>query len=119
MSLWHWTGSKVWKNCFGRTVGEANPLGGAFTHVVILDGTMSSREPGFQTNAGLAYVLLTSDVVQNILVQYQLGLQFERHNLLASVWAANTGSGINRQIQQVYGALASRYRPGDQIFLIG
>lgn len=108
MSLWHWTGSKVWKNCFGRTVGEANPLGGAFTHVVILDGTMSSREPGYQINAGLAYELLTSDMVQNILVQYQLGLQFERHNLLDSVWAANTGSGINRQIQQVYGAFAAR-----------
>ncbi|MGY9029992.1 MAG: phospholipase effector Tle1 domain-containing protein [Rhodobacterales bacterium] len=30
-----------------------------------------------------------------------------------------TGSGINQQIQQVYGALANRYRPGDQIFLIG
>ena len=29
------------------------------------------------------------------------------------------GRGINRQIRRVYGWLASRYRPGDRIFLIG
>ena len=30
-----------------------------------------------------------------------------------------TGSGLDLQIQQVYGALASRYQPDDEIFLIG
>jgi uncharacterized protein (DUF2235 family) len=29
------------------------------------------------------------------------------------------GAGINRQIRRVYGFLASRYRPGDRIFLFG
>ena len=82
--LLHWIDYKVWKNCFGRTVGEANPSRGAFTHVTILDATMSLREPGYQTNTGLAYELLTSWLAQNIFLQYQPGLQFERHNLLAS-----------------------------------
>ncbi len=29
------------------------------------------------------------------------------------------GRGINRQIRRVYGFIASRYRPGDRIFLFG
>jgi hypothetical protein len=82
--LLHWIDSKVWKNCFGRTLGEANHSRGAFTHVTILDATMSLREPSYQTNAGLAYELLTSWLAQNIFLQYQPELQFERHNLLAS-----------------------------------
>ncbi len=45
---------------------------------------LSFREPSYQTNAGLAYELLTSWLAQNIFLQYQPGLQFERHNLLAS-----------------------------------
>ena len=82
--LLHWIDSKVWRNCFGRTVGEANISRGAFTHVIILDATMSLREPGYQTNAALAYELLTCGLAQNIFLQYRPGLQFERHNLLAS-----------------------------------
>jgi hypothetical protein len=38
---------------------------------------------------------------------------------LASAWSVLTGSGLDLQIQQVYGALASRYQPGDEIFLVG
>ncbi|WP_347828583.1 hypothetical protein [uncultured Planktomarina sp.] len=38
----HWIDSKVWKNCFGRTVGEENRSRGAFTHVTILDATVFS-----------------------------------------------------------------------------
>jgi uncharacterized protein (DUF2235 family) len=51
-----------------------------------------------------------------VTLHYQPGLQFDRGDLLASAWSVLTGSGLDLQIQQVYGALASRYQPGDEIF---
>jgi uncharacterized protein (DUF2235 family) len=88
-------------------------------HVVVMDGTLSSLEEGFETNAGLAYRLLKRNAGPGVTLHYQPGLQFDRGDLLASAWSVLTGSGLDLQIQQVYGALASRYQPGDEIFLIG
>ena len=88
-------------------------------HVVVMDGTLSSLEEGFETNVGLAYRLLKRNAGPGVTLHYQPGLQFDRGDLLASAWSVLTGSGLDLQIQQVYGALASRYQPGDEIFLIG
>jgi uncharacterized protein (DUF2235 family) len=88
-------------------------------HVVVMDGTLSSLEEGFETNAGLAYRLLKRNAGPGVTLHYQPGLQFDWGDLLASAWSVLTGSGLDLQIQQVYGALASRYQPGDEIFLIG
>jgi uncharacterized protein (DUF2235 family) len=88
-------------------------------HVVVMDGTLSSLEEGLETNAGLAYQLLKRNAGLGVTLHYQPGLQFDRGDLLASAWSVLTGSGLDLQIQQVYGALASRYQPGDEIFLIG
>ena len=88
-------------------------------HVVVMDGTLSSLEEGFETNVGLAYRLLKRNAGPGVTLRYQPGLQFDRGDLLASAWSVLTGSGLDLQIQQVYGALASRYQPGDEIFLIG
>jgi uncharacterized protein (DUF2235 family) len=88
-------------------------------HVVVMDGTLSSLEEGFETNVGLAYRLLKRNAGPGVTLHYQPGLQFDRGDLLASAWSVLTGSGLDLQIQQVYGALASRYKPGDEIFLIG
>ena len=88
-------------------------------HVVVMDGTLSSLEPGFEINAGLAYQLLKRNAGPGVILHYQPGLQFDQSNFLASVWSVSTGSGLDWQFQKVYSALASRYQLGDEIILIG
>ena len=90
---------------------------GPATHVIILDGTMSSLRDGFETNAGLTFKLLReAGARSNLTVYYEAGIQWPtwRHT-----WHVMTGRGTNRQIRRAYGVLASRYRPGDTIVLMG
>ena len=88
MSLWHWINSKIWQNRFGQVVEDAGSASGAAprraVHVVVMDGTLSSLEPGFETNAGLAYQLLKRSAGPGVILHYQPGLQFDRSNFLAS-----------------------------------
>lgn len=105
---------------FGRRAraeeGGARRRGPA-THVVILDGTMSSLAPGCETNAGLTFKLLKEvSGAANLTVYYEAGIQWRDWK---GTWDVMTGKGINRQIKRAYGFVASRYRPGDQIVLIG
>ena len=88
---------------------------GPMCHVIILDGTMSSLMPGHETNAGLSYRLL-SRVGAPVSCYYEAGVQWQDWRSARDVM---TGRGINRQIRRAYGYLASRYRPGDRIFLLG
>ncbi|ETA50511.1 DUF2235 domain-containing protein [Ponticoccus alexandrii] len=87
---------------------------GPVDHVIILDGTMSSLEPGQETNAGLTFRLLQERGHASLF--YEAGVQW-------TDWAATAdvavGRGINRQIRRAYGYLSSRYRPGDRIYLMG
>lgn len=85
------------------------------THVVILDGTMSSLDEGQETNAGRTYKLL-SESQPDLSLYYEAGVQWRG---LRSAPDVMMGRGINRQIRRAYGFLASRYRPGDRIFLVG
>ncbi len=87
----------------------------AVIHVIILDGTMSSLKPGYETNAGQAYKLLRR-VGSPVSIYYEQGIQWAEWRKLGDVLL---GRGINRQIRRAYGYLASRYRPGDRIFLLG
>ncbi|MEM8577156.1 MAG: DUF2235 domain-containing protein [Pseudomonadota bacterium] len=89
------------------------PSRGPTTHVIILDGTMSSLEDGEETNAGLTMKLLRGCPVS---VYYEPGLQWSHWRRCGDVFF---GRGLNRQIRRAYGYLASRYRPGDRIFLFG
>ena len=90
---------------------------GPATHVVILDGTMSSLSDGRETNAGLTFKLLNEvSRTANLTVHYEAGIQWRDWR---STWDVMTGKGINRQIKRAYGVVASRYRPGDKIVLIG
>ena len=90
---------------------------GAATHIVILDGTMSSLKPGCETNAGLTFKLLKEvSKSANLTVYYEAGIQWRDWS---GTWGVMTGKGINRQIERAYGVLASRYREGDKIVLIG
>jgi len=90
---------------------------GPATHVVILDGTMSSLEAGCETNAGLTFKLLQEMAgAANLTVYYEAGIQWRDWR---STWDVMTGVGINRTIKRAYGVVASRFRPGDRIVLVG
>lgn len=88
---------------------------GAVTHVIILDGTASSLVPGRETNAGRIYRLL-SRIGAPVSLYYEAGVQWRDWRSSRDVMM---GRGINRQIRRAYGYLASRYRPGDKIYLFG
>lgn len=78
---------------------------------------MSSLEEGFETNAGLTYRLATQTADDaNMIVRYEAGIQM---NTWRDARDVIEGRGINKQIKRVYGALASRYHPGDRIYLMG
>lgn len=78
---------------------------------------MSTLDEGDETNVGLIYKLLDeASRDQRIGILYEAGNQWEDWSKTLDIIE---GRGINRQIRRVYGWLASRYRPGDRIFLIG
>lgn len=106
-----WLHRKVWR----RPPRDFGPRRGPVTHLVILDGTMSSLDPGCETNAGRAYRLCRGQGAQ-VSIYYEPGLQWTDWRSARDVML---GRGINRQIRRAYGYLASRYRPGDRIFLMG
>lgn len=85
------------------------------THVIVLDGTLSSLVPLCQTNAGRTYTLL-QQMGAAVSVYYEPGLQWSDWR---SGFDVTTGKGINRQIRRAYGWLATKYRPGDRVFLFG
>ena len=90
---------------------------GCVDHVVILDGTLSSLEPGQEGNAAMLFRLLSETGPRaNRRLYYEPGMQWLgwRHGL-----ALAEGRGIAAQIQRSYGWLASGYREGDRIFLFG
>lgn len=90
---------------------------GQVDHVIILDGTMSSLMQGCETNAGLTYKLLAENQPSSRQsIRYEAGIQWQQWRHTMDVIQ---GAGINRQIRRAYGYLASRYRPGDRIFLFG
>jgi uncharacterized protein (DUF2235 family) len=49
-------------------------------------------------------------------IHYEAGIQWRDW---ANTWDLMTGRGINRGIKRAYGVVASRYRAGDQIVLLG
>jgi uncharacterized protein (DUF2235 family) len=100
-----------------ETAQPPRRLRGRVDHVIILDGTMSSLEDGYETNAGLTYKLLREVAgTQRMLVRYEPGIQWLDWRGTIDVIE---GRGINRQIQRIFGLLASRYHAGDRIWLFG
>lgn len=90
---------------------------GPVNHVVIIDGTMSSLHPDCHTNAAITYKLLREQApAADMTLFYGAGVQWKSWRDTADVIR---GRGINRQIRAAYGHLASKYRPGDKIFLFG
>ncbi len=90
---------------------------GQVDHVILLDGTFSTLHPGEETNVGQIFRLL-SEAGQRarLRIYYEAGSQWEgwRHG-----WDIIQGKGLDSQIMRAYGWLASHYREGDRIFVIG
>ena len=115
MGLRSWVKTLLGRGQHGETGGSRKR--GPATHVVILDGTMSSLETGFETHAGQLYKLLKeAGTGANLTVHYEPGIQWKEWRATLDVMQ---GRGINRQIKRAYGVLASRYRAGDTIILSG
>lgn len=112
--------NRIWGWLWRRPRVETSPVRaarGPVSHVVILDGTMSSLEPGRESNPRLLYELLCEAAPQaRLSLRYEAGIQWRNWSDMRDVIE---GRGINRQIRRAYGYLASRYRPGDRIFLFG
>lgn len=87
------------------------------THVILLDGTMSTLTRGSETNIGLTYRLLR-DLAPDagVRVYYEPGIQWRGLRRAHEVMA---GIGINRQIKRAYAWLSASYRPGDRVILMG
>ncbi|GAB4390225.1 MAG: DUF2235 domain-containing protein [Albidovulum sp.] len=103
----------------GRRVETQTPVRGRepCDHVILLDGTLSSLEPGCETNIGLIYKLLKGQHPSpRLSLYYEAGVQWHMWRNTPDV---AMGRGINRQIRRAYGWLSTRYRPGDRIFLFG
>jgi len=110
--IWDWVTGRRHVAQQQRVVGRQ-----AITHVIILDGTDSSLEEGRETNAGLTYKLLCEVPPEaRLSLYYEAGIQWTDWRSTRDV---ATGRGINRQIRRAYGYLASRYRVGDRIVLMG
>lgn len=87
------------------------------THVILLDGTMSSLTRGCETNIGLTYRLLMElPRDAGVQVYYEPGIQWRGVRRAHEVMA---GIGINRQIRRAYAWLSASYRPGDRVVLMG
>lgn len=95
----------------------ASPSRPRRTHVFIVDGTLSSLEPGLETHAGRLYRMLTEARRRaDLRVDHHPGVQGRgpRGWLRAAI-----GLGLNDAILDGYARLSSRWRPGDRIFLYG
>ncbi|MGR3491528.1 MAG: phospholipase effector Tle1 domain-containing protein, partial [Shimia sp.] len=99
----------------GQGALKPPPVRGHRTLVVIIDGTLSSLEPGRETNAGQALRLLER-AGSEVAIWYEDGLQWRGWR---DTRAVLTGQGLGDQIVRAYGWLASNYRPGDRIWLLG
>jgi len=116
-----WVSKSIdWLRGRGRDITptvSVRKIRGAVTHIVILDGTLSRLDAGFETNAGLTYRLLRETAPNTqISLYYEPGLQWKHWGGALKMM---TGSGLADQIRRAYGVIASRYRPGDRIILIG
>ncbi|MEL6582880.1 MAG: DUF2235 domain-containing protein [Pseudomonadota bacterium] len=87
------------------------------THILLIDGTFSQLTAGRETNIGLIYRLL-EEVGQTATqtVTYHPGVQGRGFR---KWWHAALGIGLNDAIAEGYASIASRYRAGDRLVLLG
>ena len=85
------------------------------THIILIDGTLSTLKEGHETHIGWLYKQLGQSTISTS-VHYILGLQWGNWR---TSWRVLVGRGLSAQIQEAYGVLAARYRPGDRIYMFG
>ncbi|MDB6176616.1 DUF2235 domain-containing protein [Paracoccus sp. Z330] len=91
-------------------------------HVLLMDGTFASLAEGRRSSIGRIHALLNGQhgalpvPAAQLRVYYGVGQQWNRWQTLPDL---AMGLVLERRIIDAYGWLASRYRPGDQIFMIG
>lgn len=88
---------------------------GPLTHVVLLDGTMGALAPGMGTHIGTIFRML-QETPTRLSLYYAPGLSWAHWSDLPDV---AQGRGVESQIRRAYGWLATRWQPGDRIYLIG
>lgn len=85
--------------------------------VYVSDGTLSTLRPPEETNAGLLWRLLAEVGPRaDQLAGYDPGVQGQGFRRWFN---AATGHGISVSVRSGYAFIASRYRPGDRIILMG
>ncbi len=107
MPLWRWLTGR-------RRRDGSDEEAGPRSHVVLLDGTLSSLDSGQETSIGLIWKMLRADGHDGL--YYEPGIEWRGWRHVPEVMA---GVGINMQIRRAYAFLAERYRPGDRVFLLG
>lgn len=85
------------------------------THIILIDGTLSTLKEGHETHIGWLYKQLGQSTISTS-VHYIPGLQWGNWR---TSWRVLVGRGLSAQIQEAYGVLAARYRPGDRIYMFG
>lgn len=86
------------------------------THVVLIDGTFASLMQGRHSNIGQIYRLLRPMRGPGMRVHYSAGQQWEAWGSLIDIVM---GRGLGERILDAYGWIASAYRPGDFVYLLG
>ena len=81
------------------------------THIILIDGTLSTLKEGHETHIGWLYKQLGQSTISTS-VHYIPGLQWGNWR---TSWRVLVGRGLSAQIQEAYGVLAARYRPGDRV----
>lgn len=88
-------------------------------HVVLMDGTFASLDPGSRSSIGRIYAALSGwwgPLPEKVRVRYTPGLQWER---LRTVPELIIGAELEDRIRIAYGWLARTWQPGDPLFLFG
>ncbi|MDP5308859.1 DUF2235 domain-containing protein [Paracoccus spongiarum] len=99
-----------------------NTIRPATIHVVLMDGTFASLADGRRSSIGRLHGLLTRKIRNSpasemrMHLYYGMGQQWNRWRTLPEL---AMGRVLERRIVDAYGRLASRYQPGDLIFLFG
>lgn len=86
------------------------------THIVLLDGTFASLMEGRHSNIGQIYRLLRPLRGLSLRIRYSAGQQWEAWGSLLGIVM---GHGMGERIRDAYGWLATAYRPGDRLYLLG
>ncbi|MBU2956367.1 DUF2235 domain-containing protein [Paracoccus sp. 1_MG-2023] len=91
------------------------------SHVVLMDGTFASLAQGRRSSIGRIHRLLGGELglprpTERMRVHYAIGQQWNRWRTIPELIM---GTALEERIVEAYGWLATDWRPGDPIFMMG